>query len=146
VVSSPEHQAAEHKLVIRGDLADLSAMSAWLASAVEDFAVPATTVFAFDLCANEAVTNTISYGYRDNPGDHSITLQVQREGDFLSLTITDDGIAFNPLERDYRLLPADLDAAPIGGLGVELIRKYMDQVRYARVGDCNILTMLAALS
>jgi anti-sigma regulatory factor (Ser/Thr protein kinase) len=146
VASSPEHQAAEHKLVIRGDLADLSAMSAWLGSVVEGFAVPATTVFAFDLCANEAVTNTISYGYRDNPGDHSITLQVQREGDFLSLTITDDGIAFNPLERDYRLLPADLEAAPIGGLGVELIRKYMDQVRYARVGDCNVLTMLAALS
>jgi anti-sigma regulatory factor (Ser/Thr protein kinase) len=145
VASSPEQQAAEHRLEIRGDLADLSGMSAWLGSVVEGFAVPATTVFAFDLCANEAVTNTISYGYRDDPADHRITLQVQREGDFLSLTITDDGIAFNPLERGSRALPADIESAPIGGLGVELIQKYMDRVRYARVGDRNILTMLAAL-
>ena len=121
-------------------------MSAWLGSVVKGFAVPAATVFAFDLCANEAVTNTICYGYRDDPAQHSITLQVQRQGDFLSLTITDDGIAFNPLERQPKVLPADLESAPIGGLGVELIRKYMDEVRYARVGDRNILTLLAALS
>jgi anti-sigma regulatory factor (Ser/Thr protein kinase) len=146
VASSPEHQAAEHKLVIRGDLADLSGMSAWLGSVVEGFAAPASTVFAFDLCANEAVTNTICHGYRDDPAGHRITLQVQREGDFLSLTITDDGAEFNPLEQDLRVLPADLESAPIGGLGVELILKYMDQVRYARVGDRNILTLLAALS
>ncbi len=57
------------------------------------------------------------------------------------MRVEDDAVAFNPLEREAPDLNAPLEDRPIGGLGVHLVRKLMDDVRYERAGARNILTM-----
>jgi serine/threonine-protein kinase RsbW len=63
----------------------------------------------------------------------------------VSLQIEDDGIAFNPLEVPERVAPTSLEDAPIGGLGVALIRKTMERCEYARRGGRNVLRLSATL-
>jgi serine/threonine-protein kinase RsbW len=129
-----------HQLVIPNQLAAVRQMSHWLDAIIRSMGLPEEVVFSFDLCANEAVTNIISYAYPQG-GQHAIELNMQLESGRLSLKIEDDGIPFNPLERWPHVQPKSLEDAAIGGLGIDLIRNFMDVCHYIRHQDRNILTI-----
>jgi len=90
------------------------------------------------LVIEEAVTNTIRHGYRDdNP--HEIILRAAADGGRLTLEIEDDAAAFDPLARTLPDLTLPVEEKPIGGLGILLVRTLMDNVEYQRVGNRNLL-------
>ena len=55
--------------------------------------------------------------------------------------VSDDGIAFDPLEVPPPDLESSLEDRPVGGLGVHFMLTLMDEVTYRREGDRNVLTM-----
>jgi serine/threonine-protein kinase RsbW len=61
----------------------------------------------------------------------------------VSLDIEDDGVAFNPFDAPQHVQPASLEEANIGGLGIALMRRLMDECTYARRGGRNVLEMAA---
>ena len=132
--------ASEYSLVIPNELAALRKMSAWLQSALAEMNMNDEVRYGFDLCANEAVSNVINYAY-PNGGTHHIALRLARNAQRLSLEIRDDGLPYNPLTRPKQPTPAGIDQARIGGLGVDLIREYMDECDYQREAGSNILTL-----
>ena len=133
---------AASQLVIRNQLSALREMSSWLDATIRRLEMPERLLFAFDLCANEAVANIISYAYPED-GAHEIVLRLVPVQGALCLEIEDDGIPFNPLEQPEHDRPASLEDAQIGGLGVDLIRNFMDECRSARRGGRNGLEMVA---
>lgn len=136
------HGTAQQQLVIANRVEEIPRMSAWLDAAMCQLGVDAALRFRFDLCANEAVTNIISYAYAD-AGAHAISLRLGTGDGSVQLSIVDDGIAFNPLTLPERVPPHSLEEAQIGGLGVELMRKLMDTCRYERRDERNVLTLIA---
>jgi serine/threonine-protein kinase RsbW len=117
-------------------------MSAWLSETIKAMGGSEESIFNFDLCANEAVTNIISYGYTDQ-GEHEIILNLALTGNEFCLSIEDDGLPFNPMEKPEHILPHNLEEAQIGGLGVDLILKIMKQCHYTRINGKNIFKMCA---
>jgi serine/threonine-protein kinase RsbW len=132
--------SATFRLVIRNQFAELRPMSAWLSETIKAMGGSDENIFNFDLCANEAVTNIISYGYTDQ-GEHEIILDIAVSGDVLCLSIEDDGSPFNPLEKPEHISPHNLEEAQIGGLGVDLILKIMKECHYTRINGKNIFRM-----
>lgn len=130
------------QLTIPNRLAEIPRMSAWLESALLGLGLPDRLRFKFDLCANEAVTNIISYGYADD-AIHEIRLRLQAGAEAVTLEIEDDGAAFNPLTRPVHVPVSSLEDALIGGLGIDLMRSFMDECSYARRDGRNILSMTA---
>jgi len=116
-------------------------MSQWLNAAFRHLKLPEILLFKFDLCANEAVTNIISYAFPEN-GIHEISLRMSFINLVASLEIEDDGIPFNPLDAPQHIQPASLEEAKIGGLGIDLIRHLMDECTYARHNGRNVLKMI----
>jgi serine/threonine-protein kinase RsbW len=112
----------------------------WLDTAFRQLGLPADLLFKFDLCAEEAVTNTISYAFPEH-GAHEISLRLSVSKLMVCLEIEDDGVAFNPLDAPQHVQPASLEEAHIGGLGIVLIRRLMDECTYARQGGRNVLRM-----
>lgn len=133
-----------HQMVMTNHVSAIRPMSEWLEARLREMGIADDLVFKFDLCANEAVTNVISYGYPQG-GEHQIELLLSLDGDALTLEIIDDGVAYNPLERPPHEQPQDLEHASIGGLGVDLIRKMMDECHYSRSDGRNVLAMLSRL-
>jgi serine/threonine-protein kinase RsbW len=131
---------ATFRLVIRNQFVELRPMSAWLSETIKAMGGSDESIFNFDLCANEAVTNIISYGYTDQ-GEHEIILDIAVSGDVLCLSIEDDGSPFNPLEKPEHISPHNLEEAQIGGLGVDLILKIMKECHYTRINGKNIFRM-----
>ncbi|MDT8310467.1 MAG: ATP-binding protein [Methylophaga sp.] len=135
-------KSASHSvsLQLQNQTAEIARMSHWLKSILDDWYISPTLQFRVDLAANEAVTNILSYAF-PNGGEHRILLNLSLENDRLKLSIEDDGIDFNPLEMPPHKQPKSIAEAEIGGLGIHLIRHYMDECDYQRHNGKNHLIL-----
>ena len=89
----------------------------------------------------EAFNNAVIHAYKGiSPGPVEVEMSVSR--DRLRVVVRDEGNRFTP----EQVPDPDLDALPEGGLGLFIIRNFMDHVEYERVGDRNVLTMEKMLS
>lgn len=95
-------------------------------------------IFEINLALDELFTNIISYGFKDDK-EHVIKIDIQAENNVLTIRIEDDGTPFNPVEADAPDLECRIEDCKIGGLGIHLIKSLMDEIRYERVNDMNIL-------
>ena len=92
------------------------------------------------LAVEEMVVNVIDYAYpRGKTG--SINIEASANDERLKFTITDSGKFFNPTELPDVNVNIPGEQRTIGGLGVHLVRKFMDSINYHRVDGKNILTL-----
>ncbi len=99
-------------------------------------------VYSLQLAADEAASNIIEHAY-DGISNASLDVTCEFEDDELVITMRDKGKPFDPSKVKQPNLKADLSERQIGGLGMYLMRKLMDDVRYeanSRTG--NLLTMI----
>ncbi len=99
------------------------------------------------LALEEVVTNIIRYGYpsagASNPIPRSeILCDLVSDRHQIMLTVTDDAIPYNPLDRSDPDVKMALEDREPGGLGVYFVKQVMDEVSYERVGNHNILIMI----
>ena len=116
-----------------------------LAQAFDAWAGPAGVAtgeaYHINLVIEELVTNVIRHGLGEGrPG--TICLRVHRlEGPELSIELRDDAPPFDPFEVPPPSLTSDLDERAVGGLGVHFVRALMDEHRYLREGDHNVVLL-----
>src|SRR5262245_19459303 len=96
------------------------------------------------LALEEAVSNTIKFGYDDH-GVHTIRVKASLNDQELHLEIEDDAKDFNPMDVPAPDLALPVEERPIGGLGVFLLRAVMDHSEHERIGDRNSLRMTKRL-
>ncbi|MBI5589874.1 MAG: ATP-binding protein [Deltaproteobacteria bacterium] len=94
-----------------------------------------------ELATEEALVNIINYAYPDHSGDIKVTC-TQDPSKALVIKIEDTGIAFDISSLKDPDISAGISDREVGGLGVFLIRKLMDKVRYHRKNKKNILELV----
>ena len=97
------------------------------------------TVMLIRLACEEIIMNVTSYAYPEGT-DGFLDVDIQKT-DRVIITFTDAGVPFNPLEQEKPDTTLPWKIRHIGGLGIMLIIKIMDDVRYAYVGNNNVLTI-----
>ena len=120
-------------------------MSEWFRHVAGRAGVEPDVAAKAEVCLNEAATNVILYAF-DDDARHGITIDLQAAPHGVTIAIVDDGRPFNPLDVPPPPAPSSLDTAPVGGLGIPLIRAYARDVEYRRVAGRNelILTVIGA--
>lgn len=95
------------------------------------------------LIAEEALTNTVFYGYQEDDIDNHIIISCSCSGNKIIIKITDSGIPYNPLEGACKSVPSNLAQVSPGGLGKTFIKKFADQIDYTYDNQKNnlIITM-----
>ena len=58
----------------------------------------------------------------------------------LTVRIIDDGIPYDPLAHPDAETPDNIDDVPIGGLGILIAKRSVDDMHYERIDGCNVLT------
>ena len=127
-------------LTVRTDLSEIGRIAAQVEAFCEEHGLGDETAQAVNLSLDELLTNTISYGY-DDAAEHVIEVELAANGDRLTIVLRDDARAFDPTQAETPDLDADLDDRPIGGLGIHLVRSFMDEVSYSRSDGYNLLTL-----
>ncbi len=103
-------------------------------------ALPAALAAEFELALEELFINVVMHARQ--PGTvPRVQLWLQLDDGAVTMTLEDDGPAFDPLALPAPDVEAGLGERPIGGLGIFLVRQLMDGVSYQRVGSCNRLRL-----
>jgi anti-sigma regulatory factor (Ser/Thr protein kinase) len=127
-------------LTLRSELTEVARMKLWVEAVTAPLSPSSRTAHALQLCLEEAVTNVISHAFL--PGErHDIRIVLWGDEDLLHVEITDSGPAFDPLSHRLPVAPKELALAPIGGLGIKLMRSLADGITYRRCGANNRLTL-----
>ena len=96
---------------------------------------------AIHLVTEELVVNVASYAYPDGADDY-LDVDIIRDEERITLRFRDGGMPFNPLEREAPDTTLPIEERPIGGLGIYLVRQFMDTVEYEYTNGENILTVM----
>ena len=98
-------------------------------------------IYNIQLATDEAASNIIEHAY-EGVSNGVLDLSCGMAGDGITIILTDYGESFDPSVVPMPNLKADLSERKIGGLGIFLMRKLMDEVHYEpRKNKSNILTM-----
>ena len=128
-----------YQMTRAAELESLSVFREFISDCCNRHNVPDETVFELKLAVDEACTNVMEHGYQGmDPG--SIILSFRVEPDRVLVQITDFGHVFEPASVPQPDLEAALEDRPLGGMGLYLIYKTMDNIDYQSSEDGNTLT------
>ena len=127
-------------LNLHNDVNEVPMLGEWMEVTGEQLGLPMAAVFQLNLALEEAFVNVVDYAY---PGKNGMPVQLNMDGagETLTFTLIDEGEPFDPTTLDEPDTSLSAEERPIGGLGVFLVKQIMDEVRYERQGNRNILTM-----
>jgi anti-sigma regulatory factor (Ser/Thr protein kinase) len=91
------------------------------------------------VAVEEIFVNIASYAYMADEG--SITIAVSVENDRFIVEFTDNGTPYNPLSKSDPDIMLSADEREIGGLGIFMVKEFMDDIRYRYENGKNILTL-----
>lgn len=128
------------KITINNDLSQIEVAAEILERFGSENSIPNDIVFDLKLALDEVLCNIINHSF-----DRDIKSRIEVEMSFtrpvVSVTISDEGRSYNPLKNEP-IDPAKLRAEKkIGGLGLHLVNKLMDELHYSRVDNKNVFTM-----
>ncbi|MCR5339254.1 MAG: ATP-binding protein [Lachnospiraceae bacterium] len=95
-----------------------------------------------EMAVEEIFVNIANYAYPDRTGQARIRTELLQNPRRIRITFTDSGIPFDPLKKPDPDISLSLDEKPIGGLGIFLVKKEMDDVQYRYEDGKNILTFM----
>ena len=101
--------------------------------------VPEKIIFALALSLEECGSNIVNHALQRD-AQRTFQVTIEQAGDTMVLELRDDGPPFDPTAAADRPLQVEEDDLP-GGWGIQLVRKNMDEVRYTRAGNLNILRL-----
>lgn len=118
-------------------------VTGWVEGRLEELGCPLKTAMQVIMCLEEIFVNIAHYAYGGGEGMLKLTLGF--EGDVLTLEFRDSGVAFDPLAKPDPDITLGVEDRKIGGLGIYFVKQMMDDVKYARLGAENVLTVTKKL-
>lgn len=133
----------EYKEFIAKD-ESLAPATDFITDLLEDAGAGMKVVLQVSTAFEEIFINVAHYAYGEETGSAIVGVNV--ENGIAEIEIKDSGMPFNPLEKDDPDITLSVEDRGIGGLGIFMTKKLMDEVGYQRKDGFNIFTMKKAVS
>ena len=99
-------------------------------------------LMTINVAVEEIFVNIASYAYKsEEKGDAQISVWFEEDPKTVWIEFRDSGVYFDPLAKDDPDVTLSAAERQIGGLGIFMVKKSMDDVQYKRENDQNILTI-----
>jgi anti-sigma regulatory factor (Ser/Thr protein kinase) len=128
------------ELTFKAEINEIPRVSAALEQVMQVHSFSKEEILDTQLAVEEAVTNIIMHGYEGRAGEIQITCHATRG--IIEIQIEDTAPLFNPLSVPDPDCTAGIQDRQLGGLGIFLIRKVMDNVMYRTDQGKNILILI----
>lgn len=104
--------------------------------------VPMAAEAQIDIALDEIYTNVAKYAYVEQAGEVTVRLDFSEDISEVRMTVSDAGIPYDPLKRPDPDVSLEAEARQIGGLGIYMVKKLMNEVYYEYRNGRNVLSML----
>jgi sigma-B regulation protein RsbU (phosphoserine phosphatase) len=136
-----------YEITLPAAVVGLDLLQAWVADILKAHECPDKICNQIEVVTEELFVNIASYAYAGEAGisgeasTGAVIVRINCDGKTIMMQFEDSGIAFNPLEQAMPDIKASMQDRKIGGLGIFLTRKWMDEVSYKKENGKNILTI-----
>ena len=135
-----ENVRLQRSLTLPNDINTIPQLNEFIDTVCEELEIDMALAMSLNLAMEEAVVNVMDYAYPEGT-EGEVDIEAIADEAQLHFTISDSGMPFDPTARAEVDTTAGVEERPIGGLGIHLIRRIMDSVKYKRKNDMNILTI-----
>src|ERR1700730_7328100 len=135
------NRTGEVQLTLRSQMADLALVPPWLETLASEYAIPAKTLFAMNLCLEEVLSNIIRHGYSSKPDRPILVRYVPAQNGSSCLVVEDEAPPFDPLAAKNTPVEELLQGSRIGGLGIRLLLGFATSLNYEPRPAGNRLTI-----
>jgi anti-sigma regulatory factor (Ser/Thr protein kinase) len=129
------------ELEIEADQENLEEVQTFIGERLEAADCPMKVQMQIEIAVEEVFINIASYAYAPGKGNAVVRVEVSKEPAEVTITFMDHGTPFDPLAREDPDLTIPAEDRQIGGLGVFMVKKTMDDVTYEYKDGKNTLTL-----
>ena len=129
------------RMSVGADPGGVEKVSAAFTGFAETHSLPDTVRRSVNVALDELLANELSHGMAGRE-DGSVIVELELDDERLTVTITDDGPPFDPFAQEPPDITLSVEDRPIGGLGLHLVQKLMDEVSYERRDPHNVVTLV----
>ncbi len=127
-----------HQISLVNKISELEKLRDTLENLCSQWSLSPAICMSVNLALEEAFTNIVNYAF-DDQMPHDISMEFSYAENQLKVVIADDGKPYDPTRQTAPDISLPAKERPIGGLGVFLIKKIMDDVSYERTSNQNKL-------
>ncbi|MCR4863054.1 MAG: ATP-binding protein [Ruminococcus sp.] len=128
------------ELIIEALTENLPEVIAFVDEQLEAADCSVKTQMQIDIAVEEIFVNIAKYAYGDERGN--VTIKTVLTSSSFEITFIDNGAPYDPLAKPDPDVTLSAEERQIGGLGIFMVKKSMDEVKYQYIDDQNCLTLV----
>ena len=122
---------------------NLAAIRDFIETRAAELGADPDAIYEIMAAVDEAATNVIIHGYKDQGGPLEVEVEGDAPGEMLIVRLRDQAPPFDPTTLPAPNLSTSLEDRPLGGMGFHIVRKYTHAVQYRSLpGGGNELTLI----
>ena len=129
------------ELTLPATLENIAPITEFIDRELELLDCPMKAQMQIDVAVDEMFSNIARYAYAPNSGDATVRFTFNESTRCVSITFIDSGIPYNPIKKADPDTTLSAEEREIGGLGIFLVKKTMDDLIYEYKDEKNILTI-----
>ena len=127
------------ELTIAATVNNIETVTSFVNEQLEALDCPMKAQTQIDIAIDELFGNIAYYAYNPEVGDATVRVEVTKEPLAVIITFIDKGIPYDPLAKEDPDITLSAEERQIGGLGIYMVKKTMDDVTYEYKNGQNIL-------
>ena len=131
-----------NELTVEAAVENLPQVMGFLEQHLEEADCPLKAQMQITVAAEEIYVNIAHYAYAPETGEATVRLEITDDPAAATITFIDRGVPFDPLAKPDPDVSLSAEERGIGGLGIYMVKKSMDDVRYAYRDGQNVLTLI----
>lgn len=129
------------EITVDAMIENMNTVTAFVDDFLDQIACPMKSRIQINIVIDEIFGNICHYAYKDSVGAVTVGVESGNTPKAVFLTFTDNGIPYNPLDTEDPDITLSSEERKIGGLGIYLVKKNMDEMKYEYVNQQNRLWM-----
>lgn len=120
---------------------NVATVTSFIDEQLEALDCPMKAQMQIDIAIDELFSNIAYYAYSPTVGKATVRFEVNENPLSITITFLDNGVPYNPLEKEDPDTTLSAEEREIGGLGIFMVKKTMDSIDYKYDNGQNILTI-----
>ena len=129
------------ELTVEAKTANIEAVTDFVNEQLEALDCPMKAQMQIDIAIDELFGNIAHYAYNPEIGKATVRVEVIEDPLAVTITFIDNGVPYDPLAKADPDTTLSAEEREIGGLGIYMVKKSMDDITYEYKDGQNILTI-----
>ena len=129
------------EITVQATIENIEPVTDFVNEQLDAIGCPLKARMQIDVAIDELFSNIAHYAYHPETGQAVVKVDEEADPPAVCITFVDNGVPYDPLAKEDPDITLSADERQIGGLGIYMVKKTMDDLSYKRTEFENILTM-----